>query len=282
MLINSDYSKYNQDDDDDEYSYTSDDNKDMDYRGEVEYTSSKKEKRVISDYFTNIDTFFSRNSYSPPKKKIISYIFKNNSHSQKCDLTIDDITYQNETSIDVQMKLNSIDKMKFSLGDGQTFSLSKSFSKWIMNDYEPYMWREVGIHIYITFGNEWKNFNLLKAKAVIDQCIEIWKNIKEKVYINFCEIVIEKEYTDMDPVPEKLKNQINKAMWLDTVIEPYQAGFKVFKDWYISFIIDFFNTKKSLKNMDIDHRTNLFKHMVNFCGLYTMHNRIHSSMAHIA
>lgn len=239
--------------------------------------------RVISDWFTNVGSMMGIQKKPTQKfkpKKSVAYIFKSDEDIMKCNLTVDGITHHEQSNFDVQMKLNSVDFVKFSLGSGQTFSLSPHFAKWIINDYEPHMWREVGIHVYVMFGNEWSAISLLKAKTVIEQCLKIWKKIKKEVYITFCEIVLEKEYSDDDPVPDSIATQIDRAMWSNNVKEPYQSGFMAFRGWYESKLLRVFDENKILKEMKKEQKDKLFHHMFNFCGLYTMHNRIGGVATH--
>lgn len=242
--------------------------------------------RVISDWFSNVGRMMGiQKKYSfKPKKKVSAYIFKNKKDMMKCDLTIDDITHQEQNNFDVQMKLDSVDYIQFSLGNGQNLSLSQHFAKWIINDYEPHMWREVGIHIYIMFGNEWNCISLQNAKVMIEQCLTIWKKIKKDVYIAFCEIVLEKEYSDDDHIPDNITTQIDRAMWSNNVIDLYQSKFITFRDWYKSKLLKLFDEKKSLKEMkkeQKEQKDKLFHHMFNFCGLYTMHNRADGVVNHV-
>ena len=229
--------------------------------------------RVISDWFTNVGTMMGvHKDPTPtfkPKKKSSAYIFQNSKDMMKCDLTVGTTTHHEQSNHEVHMKLHPIDNVKFSLGSGQTLSLSPHYAKWIINDYEPHMWREVGIHIYVMFGNDWSYLSLFKAKGLIEECLSIWKKIKKEVYTTFCEIVLEREFTDVKPVPDSIKTQIDRAMWHGNVKEPYLIGFKAFQNWYESKLIKLVEKKKN----DKEKQYELFHHMFNFCGLYTMHNR---------
>lgn len=242
--------------------------------------------RVITEWFTNVGSIMgvqrNRTLTLKPTKKVSAFIFQSTKDIMKCTLTIDGVTHYELNNSDVQMKLISADFVKFSIGSGQIFSLSSNFAKWIINDYEPHMWREVGIHIYLMFGNDWSCLPLFKAKAVIEQCLGIWKNIKKEVYTSFCEIVLEREYTDDKPVPDSIKTQINRAMWKSCVKDPYQSGFAAFRGWYESKLLKQFNEKKSLKEMKKEQKDDLFHHMFNFCGLYTMHNRVDGVVNHVS
>lgn len=243
-----------------------------------DYESKHSKTRVISDWFSNMSsTIGVQKTPTPtfkPRKKLSSYIFQSNEDMMKSNLTVDGLTHFEQTNFDIQMKLNSVDFVKFSLGSGVVLSLSTHYAKWIINDYEPHMWREVGIHIYTMFGNDWNNISLFKAKAVIDQCLALWREIKKEIYIIFCEIVLEKEYTDENPVPDNIKTQINRAMWNGSVKKPYRAGFLVFQSWYESKLIKLFAENKKLKEMKKENNDIIYHHMLNFCGLYTMHNRV--------
>ena len=245
-------------------------------------THSHGQTRVISNWFTNVGSMMGiQRKHTPKKKKSVAYIFRNEKDKMLCDITLNGITDQEQSNFDIQMKLNSVDFVNFSLGSGETFSLSQHFAKWIINDYEPHMWREVGIHIYLMFGNDWSCLPLFKAKAVIEQCLTIWKKIKKDVYIAFCEIVLEREYSDVDPVPDSITTQIDRAMWFDSVKKPYQSGFMAFRGWYESKLLKLFEEKKSLKEMKKEQKDQLFHHMFNFCGLYTMHNRVDGVVNHV-
>ena len=224
--------------------------------------------RVISDWFTNMGSMMGLKKktlvYKP--KKSFAFIIESNYDMMKCNITINGLTHFEQSNHDVQMKLMNIDFTKFSLGNGQICTISTPFSKWIINDYEPHMWREVGIYIYTMFGGKWDYITVFKAKSIIEQCLKIWKKIQKEVYISFCEIVIERKFTDEKPVPDNMKNQIDRAMWKDAVKEEYKSGFLAFQDWYKSKLIELIGFEKDSK---VDKET-LFHHMLNFCGMYTM------------
>lgn len=236
--------------------------------------------RMINNWFTNIGSTMGLN-HRPSVKKV-AYIFKNGGDRMKCDLTVNDETEFGKTNFDIQIKRNSIDTFRFSLGSGETFSFNPQYTKWILNDYEPHMWREVGIHVYVMFDKDWSCLSHMRAKAVINACLEIWNEIKKEVYITFCEIVLEREYSDERPVPDDLKTQINRAMWCESVKEPFTVGFKAFRGWYQSRLLKLFEEEEKIKALDDDKQDELFHHMYDFCGLYTMNNRSNNVLTNVA
>lgn len=235
--------------------------------------------RVITDFFSNIGHSVSNRVENamgllrrePPKKD--AYIFQNKVDFMTSDLTIGDETHYGMNNTQIQVLLN--DKVKnihFSLGNGQVIKLD-GFSNWIIEDYEAHMWREIGCYIYTMFGGAWEISNIYKAKNMIELSLQTWKKIQKKVYFSFGEIVLEREYSDEKPMSKKLKEQINRVLWRDQMVsDDFAAGYAVFKDSYRSKIMKIADElKKENKLRGID-RDDFYHHMVNFCGIYTMHN----------
>lgn len=257
------------------YSYSDSDNEDkkindiyLRYTNSIKSSNSVRstsKKRLIPDWFSNITNSIDYQKY---KKKSIAYVFNNKMDITKCDLTVDGITHQNLDERYIKSKLSDYDSINFSLGNGQTFSLSSHFAEWIIDNFNPNMWREVGIHVYIMFGNEWSSNSHYKASNMINQCLALWKIIKKDVYISFCNIVLDLEYDDIDDIPESIIYQINRVMWSNSIKDIYQNKFDIFWKWYHSKLIEEFNKKKSYTK---DQKNQFFHHMFNFCGFYTMH-----------
>lgn len=236
--------------------------------------------RVITDFFSNVGHSVSNRvgnamglwRRAPPKKD--AYIFQNKDDFMTSDLTIGDVTHRGVDNIQIQVLLD--DKVKnvhFSLGNGQVIKLA-GFCNWILEDYEAHMWREIGCYIYTMFGGAWEMSNVYKAKNMIELAIQTWKDIQKEVYFSFGEIVLEREYSDEKPMSGKLKEQINRVLWRDQMVsDDFAAGYAVFKDAYRSKIMKIADELKKEKKLRGIDRDDFYHHMVNFCGIYTMHNR---------